>query len=110
MYACVIDGNPAFTSQAQDAIKRKAEDFNNAGEELVLALMFDEMAIKKKLELVGDEIVGHVNWGDEQLTSVDVTPLATEALVFMVVSVNDGRKLPACRLLFYRVFEIRAKH
>ncbi|KAK3907550.1 DNA transposase [Frankliniella fusca] len=47
-----------------------------------------------KLEWVGGQCVGYADHGDNMHSLGDDADLAKEALVFMVVSVNDGWKLP----------------
>lgn len=101
LYA-TVDGKPGFTEEARTAIKAKVKEFeddyaknkNPYKKELVLALMCDEMMIRRKMEWVGGQCVGRVDCGKELLSLGDDSPLAGDAWVFMVVSVNDGWKLP----------------
>lgn len=84
-----IDGQPGFTQEAFTALKAKSVEGD-----VVCSLMVDEMAIRK-----------HLTWDNERErfcgfrdigTGVDddSAPLATEALVFMAVSLKDHWKVP----------------
>lgn len=59
---------------------------------LLLAVIFDEIAIGEHVEFVGSKFRGYVDL-DPNFESSDVP--AKEALVFVVVCVNDGWKTPA---------------
>lgn len=84
-----VNGSPGFSSEAFDAIKRHAE--SNGGE-LLCALVIDEMAIRRQVEWDGQSYVGYVDFGSN--VDDDSLPVAKEALVFMLVSVNERWKVP----------------
>ena len=83
-----IDGDPGFNKQAFQSLKEKTKD----GKTVLVALMIDEMAIRKNVEWDGKKLLGFVDMG----TGIDddKAPVATEVLVFMVVCVNGSWKLP----------------
>ena len=54
--------------------------------------MIDEMSIKKHIQLVGQEVYGHIDIGNG--VRDDSAPCATNALVFMLVAVNSNWKVP----------------
>ena len=85
-----VNGDPGFSQHAMQSLKDKTRN----GEQVLVSLMLDEMAIRKKIEwdAKGQKMVGFVDLG----TGVDddSAPVATEALVFMVVCVNGSWKLP----------------
>lgn len=59
----------------------------------ICALMLDCMAIRKRLEWDGKRFHGTVNAGNTN-TDDDSAPLAFEALVFHLVSINGSWKVP----------------
>ena len=59
---------------------------------VVCSLVFDEMAIRKHVEWNGTKFVGYVDVGTD--IDDDSVPITTEALVFMVVSLNSSWKVP----------------
>jgi DNA transposase THAP9 len=62
------------------------EAARNQGKEIICALMFDEMAIKKHIEWDGKKFLGYVDvWFS---VDDDSTPVATEALVLTLVCLN----------------------
>ena len=65
----------------------------DAGEEVIVSLMLDEMAIMKHLSFDGKKYVGGVYLGDGRVGEEE-DEMAGDALVFMVVSLNDSWKLP----------------
>ena len=87
-----IDGKPGFTAEAFCTLERKAKEAKANGHELVCALMLDEMSIKKHIQWDGTRFHGYVDFGTE--CEDDTNPVATEALVFMVVPLNSNWKLP----------------
>lgn len=86
-----IDGEPGFSSDALAAIKNEVQRAKSKGEETVLCLMQDEMAIRQQLvwDNAKKKIVGYINFG----TSItheneDALPVAKDALVYLVRSVS----------------------
>lgn len=62
--------------------------------------MFDEMAIRKHTEWNGQRFVKYVDIGSD--VDNDCAPVANEALVLMVVSLNSNWKLPCGYFLISR--------
>ena len=87
-----IDGNPGFTEEAFLALSARVSDFKREQKTVVCSLMFDEMAIRKHIEWDGKKFVGYVDVGSS--VDDDSTPVAAEALVLMVVCLNDKWKVP----------------
>jgi len=85
-----IDGEPGFTKEAFDILQHQA--VNQSPKPVLCNLTLDEMAIRKHVEWDGKQFRGYVDIG----TGIqdDTLPPATEALVFMVVSLNANWKLP----------------
>ena len=83
---------PGFTTDAMNALKAKVLAAKRDGQEVVCAVMLDEMAIRKHVEWDGKRYHGYVDLG----TGIDddSLPEATDALVFMAVCVNAGWKVP----------------
>ena len=87
-----MDGEPGFTKDALNALKAKVLAAKRDSQEVVCALMLDEMSIRKHVEWDGKQFRGYVDLGTG--INDDSLPEATDALVFMVVSVNSSWKVP----------------
>ena len=85
-----VDGEPGFTKDALTAMKAKVLAAKRDGQEVVCSLMLDEMSICKHVEWDGKCYRGFVDLG----TLGTSLPEATDALVFMAVSVNSNWKVP----------------
>lgn len=88
-----IPAGPGFTEPAFQALNthiRKAQEQNK---EIVCALMLDEMAIRKHVSWNGNSFLGYVDLGCD-VNDDDSTPVAKNALVFMVVALNESWKVP----------------
>lgn len=72
-------------------LKKKVEEKKANGEKLVLALLFDEMKIKKLIQYTEHGMMGYEN--TDGIDPKDAKP-ATDAIVFMVSAVNDIFQLP----------------
>lgn len=59
--------------------------------DLLLNLVFDEMSIRKHIDFNGNQNIGFVDLGDGHSIN---NKAASNALVFMVVAVNDSWKIP----------------
>jgi hypothetical protein len=78
---------PAF-----DALKLKAAESKENGKEVLGSLMLDEMSIKNHVSWDGKKYQGYIDLGNG--ADNDSLPMAKEALVFMVVSLNSSWKVP----------------
>ena len=87
-----VAADPGFTKPAFNALKVKAEDAEKNGKKLICSLMMDEMAIKKHVSWNGQKFTGYVDLGNG--INDDSLPVAADALVFMVVSVDGSWKVP----------------
>jgi hypothetical protein len=87
-YRC-IDGKPGFSEDAFRALQARV---NSRSTPTVCVLMMDEVAIRQQLDWDGKRYHGYIDMGTE--IDNDSLPMAKEALVFMVVAVNDHFKLP----------------
>ena len=65
----------------------------DAGKNVICSLMIDEMAIKKHVSWDGKKYRGYVDLGND-VEDDDSAPLAKDALVFMVVGINESWKVP----------------
>ena len=92
-----IDGEPGFTEEAFTALKSKVEEAKTQDQVVLCSLMIDEMAIKKHIEWDGKRFLGYVDIGAN--IDDDSTPVASEALVFMVVVLNGSWKVPCAYFL-----------
>ena len=87
-----IPAEPGFTEPAFKALASKVDQSKKDGKQVICSLMIDEMAIKKHVCWDGKRYRGYVDIGNDIVD--DTTPVAKEALVFMVVSINNSWKVP----------------
>lgn len=87
-----INGEPGFTGEAMNAIRAKANEAKTNNKQLLCNLVVDEMAIRKHLEWDGKKFRGYVDIGNEM--DDDSNAVASEALVFMLVSLDSHWKVP----------------
>lgn len=92
-WSASVDGSPGITSEALETLKTKAKEFKTNGKQLYIALIFDEMSIRKKVEWNDQrqKFSGFASCRDGNNNESDV-PIAKDALVFMAV--GDDFKLP----------------
>lgn len=89
-----LNGEPGFTSESFDALRHKVTEASEKGKEVLVSLMIDGMSIKKGLQyLPNGKVRGYVDVGS-QMDDGDTLQLAKEAVVLMVVSVDNSWKLP----------------
>lgn len=83
------NGEPGICKGSLDMLSKLASDLKTKGEKLVVALVFDEMAIKKHVtwSAVRKKFVGFINFGKYE-ESDDHLPVASQAIVFMVNGIN----------------------
>ena len=89
-----INGKPGFTQEAFHVLSMKVKDATKRGDDVLCGLMIDEMAIRKHLEWDGHKYVGFTDIGNGIDDGDDSSPLASEAFVFMAVSLNSNWKVP----------------
>ena len=87
-----VPAEPGFTEPAFRALRAKVEQLKPSRKQIVCSLMIDEMAIKRYVYWDGKRYRGYVDIGNDIVD--DSTPVAKEALVFMVVSINGSWKIP----------------
>ena len=87
-----VDGKPGFTYDSVRALQARASAMLLTGKRMVCALVMDEIAILQQVEWDGKVYHGYINMGSE--LDDDSLPIAKEALMFMVVGINDSFKLP----------------
>ena len=87
-----VPAEPGFTEPAFRALRAKVEQLKPSRKQIVCSLMIDEMAIKRHVYWDGKRYRGYVDIGNDIVD--DSTPVAKEALVFMVVSINGSWKIP----------------
>lgn len=94
-----IDCTPGFTQPALTALKNRANSYKekNKGRSMLGCLMLDEMSIRKEISLEkhSQNIWGYVDVGANNKDSLNNDQdEATQALVLMVVGINDNFKIP----------------
>ncbi|KAB0790173.1 hypothetical protein PPYR_15710, partial [Photinus pyralis] len=84
------DAKPGFTTEAFNFLKLKVAKSNK--KEIVCSLVFDEMSIRQHVEFCNGKYFGYVDFGSQ--LEGDNMEMAKEALVFMIVCINEPWKLP----------------
>lgn len=90
-----IPADPGFTVASFTALKSHVAEKKKEGKDTVCSLMMDEMYIHKQTEFGGDQIHGYVDIGAGEVENV----VATQALVLMVVAINESWKIPIAYFL-----------
>ena len=88
-----VPAEPGFTKAAFLALQTAVCASNKIGHQVLCSLMLDEMAIKKQVQWDGKKFRGFVDLGNG-IDNDDSLPLARDALVLMVVSINSNWKVP----------------
>lgn len=95
-----VDGAPGINDQALDALRKKAEEYAERGEEFLINMMCDEMSIKtkmdwddKKRKFIGYATCQNQCTGQKE----EEVPEAKNSLVFMVV--GKDFKIPVAYFL-----------
>lgn len=84
-----VDAKLGFTAEAFDFLKLKVK---NLDRRIIFLLVFDEIAMTKHLQFKGNEYHEYVDCGSAW--QEHCMELATETLVFMLICINEPRKLP----------------
>ena len=92
-----INGDPGYTRCAFAALAAQVKVDTAKNRRTICALMLDEMAIRKHIQFADGEYHGFVDVGNGQQD--DSAPIAKDALVLMVVSVNASWKIPVAYFL-----------
>lgn len=93
-----VDGTPGYSAEALRAINIKVDNEKRKGKKLVAGLVMDEMYIHHHVHWTGKRHVGYINFGTAMQNS-DMLPMATKALVFMIVGLNSRWKVPVAYFL-----------
>lgn len=88
-WCATVECEPGFSQICFDLLKSIGD---NRESNLICSLLFDEMAIKKKIEFDGQKTWGYTNFGID-MEDDDLEP-ASEVLVLMIVCQTDSWKLP----------------
>ena len=83
-----ISADPGFTKSVFSALACHVQNRKVEGKETLCALMLDEVAIRKHVEHAAGRFHGYVDLGCG--TVDDSVPPAKDALVLMVVAINDS--------------------
>lgn len=95
-----INSAPGFTTEAFEALKLKADGYNEDGKQLYVNVIFDEMAIRQHSQWNPNrkKFDGFIDMG-RQATEEHSLALAKDALVFLVSGVNEDFKIPVSYFL-----------
>ena len=83
-----MNGEPGLTIESLDVLKLHVQQAKLENTTVYCNLVLDEMAIRKHVEWDGKQFRGYVDMGTE--VEDDSLPVATEALVLMLVSINSS--------------------
>lgn len=95
-----VDGSPGINSQALVTLQKKAEEYEAKGEQLLVAMMCDEMSTQKKIDWDHNKhkFIGYATCENQCTVPENEGPAeAKNALVFMVV--GDDFKIPIAYFL-----------
>lgn len=84
-----VNAEPGFTSESFEILKKRNV---NMQKNIYCSLVFDEMSLRQHVEWVNDKIYGLVNIGNNVCD--ENIGYAKQALVFMIVAINESWKLP----------------
>ncbi|KAK1907005.1 DNA transposase THAP9 [Dissostichus eleginoides] len=90
-----ISADPGFTQPAFSAIKSCVDERKREGKETLCVM--DEVAIRKHVEYAAGKFHGYVDLGCGVVD--DSLPPAKDALVLMVVAIDDSWKIPVAYFL-----------
>jgi len=90
-----VNAEPGIWKEALNTLKLKCDDTANP---VYCALIMDEVAIRKHVEWDGYKYHGYVDFG-AQLNNESLE-MATECLVFLLVSITESWKLPVTYFFF----------
>lgn len=85
-----VQAEPGFTEPSFQALSQRVK---SNGKNVVASLMLDEMAIRKHVSWDGKKFRGYVDLGNDAKDD-DSAPIAKDALVLMVVGINETWKVP----------------
>jgi len=87
-----VEADTGFSVDALKTLDEKVKEEKKNEKQVTVSLVFDEVSIRKKIEWDGKKFVGCVDLGTGAEAD-DLTPPATEALVLMVVSLDNSWKI-----------------
>ncbi|KAI5633926.1 transposase protein domain-containing protein [Phthorimaea operculella] len=94
-YQC-INATPGFTTEAFKVLEQKVKSTEN---KVLCNLVLDEMSIRQLKEYDGNSVQGYVDFGTTIEMPEDTAELCTQALVFLLVAINDKWKMPVAYFL-----------
>jgi Transposase protein len=59
-WASSVDGTPGFTAQSFAQLQQKVEEEKAKGQQVVIQLVLDEMAIRRHVQFDGNKFIGRV--------------------------------------------------
>jgi hypothetical protein len=85
-----VPAEPGFTEPSFQALSQRVK---NTEKKVICSLMIEDVAIKKHVSWDGKKFRGYVDLGND-VKHDDSAPIAKDALVFMVVGLNETWKAP----------------
>lgn len=86
-----INCQPGILSYSLSVLQRKAAEYGAKNQKFIGGLLFDEMAIYKMVQWMGNKMIGY-----EYIPGIDLkkAEIASEVLVFMFTGMNETLHLP----------------
>ena len=95
-----LDGECGFTAEVMNVLAQRVQE---SGDKPVLcSLMVDEMAIRKHVQWDGTRYRGYVDTGSGD-DGAEASAIASEAIVYMLVALDDSWKVPCGYFLIDRL-------
>lgn len=87
-----INGSPGFTQEALNALSLKVLEAKEKNAQVLCNIVVDEISIREQVEWDGKKFHGYIDIGSK--LNSDMVPKAKEALVIMLVAINQSWKIP----------------
>ena len=94
-----LNGKPGFCGEALEALSAHVKAAAKNKIKVICNLVFDKMKIRKELTFQNGRYHGYVDMGFGNPSDNDSQPLVKKAIVFLLLCLNGGWKLPIAYFL-----------
>lgn len=103
-----LGGSSGISQHSLNALEKKSKEMEKQGQQLVVCLLMDEMAIKRHTSYcrATSDIIGLVDYGEVKNENDDDFILAENVIVFMICGVNTYFQQP---LAYYFIKSLKGK-
>ncbi len=98
-----VSADPGFTVASFTALESRVSEKRKEEKETICSSMIDEMHIHQQIEFGVDQIHGYVDFGVGEIENT----VATQALVLMVVAINESWRIP---IGYFLISSFEGKH